>query len=122
MCFIKNSRNRFSQTQLVLLSFKVTICFDSPESSSGHYFKRQYLNKKVIPKYANVKIAHTSPGASVTLKKVQTIRIKGEIKFLYKKKEKLISDLYNIHLQAALEWSSSWYAILDSYTNQSVKN
>jgi hypothetical protein len=91
----------------------VTTCFYSSGSSSGHFFKRQYLNKKVIPKYANVKIAHISPAASLTLTKVQTIRIKGEVKFQYKKKEKLISDLHNIHLQAALKWGSSWYLILD---------
>jgi len=33
------SRNKFSQTHLVLLSFKVTTFFDSAESSSGHYFE-----------------------------------------------------------------------------------
>ena len=39
MCYIKNSRNTFSQTHPVLLSFKVTTCFDSTESLSGRYFE-----------------------------------------------------------------------------------
>jgi len=37
MCYNKNSRKTFSQTQLVILSFKVATCFDSLQSSSGHY-------------------------------------------------------------------------------------
>jgi len=45
MRYIKNSRNKFSQTQLVLLSFKVTTCFDSPQSSSGHYLNRMQKYK-----------------------------------------------------------------------------
>ena len=30
MCYTKNSKNKSSQTQLVLLSLKVSTCFDSP--------------------------------------------------------------------------------------------
>jgi hypothetical protein len=67
----------------------------------------------VIPKYANIKIAHTSPATNITPKKTHITRIKDEIKFLYKKKEKLDSDLYRTHLQAAQEWDSVWYIILD---------
>jgi len=42
------------------------------------------------------------------------MRIKDEIKFLYKKKQKLNNYLYKIHLKAAQEWGNSWYTILDS--------
>jgi len=41
------------------------------------------------------------------------MRIKDEIRFLYKKKQ-LNDTLYKIHLKAAQEWGNSWYIILDS--------
>ena len=78
------------------------------------YFNQQCLIKKVIPKYANIKITYTSPATNVTQKKRHTIWLKDEIKFLYKKKEKLNKDLYNIHLKAAQEWRNTWNIILDS--------
>jgi hypothetical protein len=39
------------------------------------YFNKRCLNKKVVPKYASVKIANTSPASHVTAKKVCTITI-----------------------------------------------
>ena len=78
------------------------------------YFNRQCLNKKVIPKYAYIKVSYTFLATRITSKKVQTIRIKDEVMFLYRKKEKLNTDLHRIHLQASQEWSNSWYIILDS--------
>jgi len=48
MCYTKNSKNKFSQTQLVLLSLKVTTCFDSPESSSGHYLKHMQVYQVAV--------------------------------------------------------------------------
>ena len=53
------------------------------------YFNKQYLLKKVIPKYAKIRFGNSSPAAIVTTKKAQMTRIKDEIKFLFKKKEKL---------------------------------
>jgi len=53
------------------------------------YFNKQCITKKVIPKHVNIKIANTSPASQMTAKKAQLIRIKDEIKFLYKKNEKL---------------------------------
>jgi hypothetical protein len=40
--------------------------------------------------------------------------VKNEIKFLFKKKERLNQELYNAHLKAAQEWGSVWYTILES--------
>ena len=37
----------------------------------------------VIPKYANIKISNTSSVSYITAKKVQVIRVKDEVKFLY---------------------------------------
>jgi hypothetical protein len=56
--------------------------------SANIHFNRQCLIKKVIPQYAKVKIAHTSPAANTTQKKAQIMRIKDEIKFLYVKTTK----------------------------------
>ena len=78
------------------------------------YFNWQFLTKIVIPKYANIKIPCTSPATNVTQEKIQTIRLKDEIKFLYKQKEKLNNDLYRIHLKAAQERGSTWHVSLDS--------
>jgi hypothetical protein len=50
----------------------------------------------------------------MTQKKVHIIRIKDEIKFLYKKKQKLNKGLYNAHLKAALEWGNMWHTIMNS--------
>ena len=47
-----------------------------------------------------------------TQKKVHIMRIKDEIRLLYKKKQKLNNDPYKTHLKAAQEWGNSWYTIL----------
>jgi len=54
------------------------------------YFIRQCLVKEVVPKYASIKVTYTSPASYLTQKKIQTARIKDEIKFLCKKKTTLI--------------------------------
>jgi hypothetical protein len=45
------------------------------------------------------------------------MRTKDEIKFLYKKKQKLNNDLYKNRLKAAQEWGNSRYTIPDSVTD-----
>ena len=77
-------------------------------------FNRQCLTKKVIPKYANVRITYTSPATNIT-QKIHTIRRKDEIKCLYKEKEKLNTDLYNIRLKVAQEWGNTWHIIQDYF-------
>jgi len=57
---------------------------------------------------------YTSPASQMTQKEVHIIRIKDEIKFLRKKKQKLNRDLYNAHLKAAQEWGNMWHTIMDS--------
>ena len=79
------------------------------------YFNKQCLSKSVIPKYANTKFANTSPAAHITTKIAQITRIKDEVKFLYKKKEKLNYGLNKAHLKAAQEWGEGmWETILSS--------
>ena len=70
--------------------------------------------KSLTPKYANVKIPHTSPASKAAQRKAQKICIKEEIKHLYKKKKTLNKTLYKIHLQVALEWGNSWNVIQES--------
>ena len=57
------------------------------------YFNKQCLTKKIVPKYANIRVPNTSPAAHKTQSKAQITQIKEEIKFLYKKKTKLINQL-----------------------------
>jgi hypothetical protein len=80
------------------------------------YFNKQCLNNEIIPNYANIKLPKISPAASKTQKKVHVMRIKDEIRFLYKKKEQLNDTMYKIHLKAAQEWGSMWQIILESVT------
>jgi len=47
---------------------------------------------------------YTSPPSITTQKKIQTTRIREEIRFLYKKKDKVNETLYKTHLLAAWEW------------------
>jgi hypothetical protein len=69
----------------------------------------------VIPKYANLKFTNTSPAAQVTGNKAQILRVKNEIKFLFKRKERLNRELYTVHMKAAAnEWESMWATIQDS--------
>jgi len=53
------------------------------------YFNQQHLKQGVIPKYAQIKVPYTSPAPMTTQKKMQISRIREEIRFLCKKKDKL---------------------------------
>jgi hypothetical protein len=52
--------------------------------------------KKLVPNYAYVKIT-TSEAANKTQTQAQTLSIRNEIKFLYKKKQQLNTQLYHAH-------------------------
>jgi len=64
------------------LNIKVIKCY------ADIFFNRQCLAKKIVPNYANIKAPITSPASRITKNKIHTIRLKDEIKFLYKKKAK----------------------------------
>jgi hypothetical protein len=52
-----------------------------------HLFQQIMLSqRKIIPKYVNIKIVNTPSAAQVMAKKAHITRIKDEIKFLYRKK------------------------------------
>jgi hypothetical protein len=51
--------------------------------------------KRLVPKYAHIKITITSGAAKKT--QTQTLCIKNELKFLYKK-EQLNTQLYHTHI------------------------
>jgi hypothetical protein len=54
------------------------------------YLNKECLVKKVIPGYANIKLSNTSPATRTTQKKVHVMRIKDQLRFLYKKKHIVI--------------------------------
>ena len=82
-------------------------------------FNKQCLSKNLIPKYANIKIPHTSKAASFTQTKIHTTRTKDEIRFLYMKKTQLNKSLYITHLKVAQEWGNTWPLIRD-YIHNSI--
>jgi hypothetical protein len=85
------------------LKVKLTNC------NANVYFNRQCLIRKIVPLYAKkIKIPHTSPAAITTQGKAQLQRIKDEIRYLYKKKQHLNTELYHAHLKAAQEWNGTW--------------
>ena len=49
------------------------------------YFNRQCIKKQQTPSYANMKVPNTSPACKHTQKKLPTIRIKDDIRYLYAK-------------------------------------
>lgn len=95
--------NRYKNTRSKLLKCGANI-----------YFNKKCLINDVTPKYARIKFTNNSPASLRTTIRAQTLRVKNEIKLLYKKKEKLNQDLYTLHLKAALEWGSLWPIIQDN--------
>jgi hypothetical protein len=85
------------------------------------FFNKPCLTKKIVPNYANIKVPATSTAAHKTQSKAQITRIKEEIKFLYKKKDKINKDLYKAHLKVAQEWGNLWHPILQM-VQESVNN
>ena len=57
-----------------------------------------------------MKTTNTSPASQTTAKKSQLIRIKDEIKFVYRKMEKVNQEQF----QTAQEWVSTWYIVQNS--------
>jgi hypothetical protein len=53
--------------------------------NSDIQFNRLCLKKKITPTFATIKLTGKSPAVKSTIGKAQTIRIKEEIKYLYKK-------------------------------------
>ena len=83
------------------IRFKVLKC------CADIFFSRQYLAKKIVSNYANIKVPVTFPASRVRQNKIHTIRLKDEIKFLCRIIEKLNKELYYAHLKAAHEWGNS---------------
>jgi flagella basal body P-ring formation protein FlgA len=86
------------------------------------YFNKQYLTQNLIPTYAKIKVANTSTAAKLTQRKTQILRIKDEIRFLYKKKLQLNKQLYHSHLTAANVWGPAWDTIAEVTHNNINKH
>jgi hypothetical protein len=53
-----------------------------------------------------------------TLQAATKIRITQEVKFLYKKKQILNEELYDLHLACANDWQELWPQILNNIDNK----
>jgi len=73
--------------------------------SANIYFNKQCLHNKLTPNYFQIKDINTSPASQITTHKARTPRIE-ELRFLHKKKETLIRELYGSNLQVAQEWGN----------------
>jgi hypothetical protein len=72
---------------------------------------------KIVPRYVHIRaLTH-----NIAAKKTQTLRMKNEIKFLYKKKQQLNKELCYIHIQSANTWKYTWNNIEKSI-NQKLQN
>jgi hypothetical protein len=85
------------------------------------YFNKQCIAQKITPAYAKIKVAKTSPASTITQQKAQVMRVKDEIKFLYRKKEHINRELYTLHLKAATEWGTLW-DILSKIVHDSTRH
>jgi hypothetical protein len=107
-----HSINRYKDLKIKLINCNANILFN-----------KQCITENIIPAYATLEISRTSSAATTIQRKVQTLRIKEEIKFLYLKKEHLNRELYNTHLQAANEWGPTYMGPhLEQYTPTSSRN
>jgi len=72
------------------------------------YFIRQCLKQHITPSCANIKIPNTSPAHKYTQRKIPTIRVKDEIRYLHAKKQQLNTQLYHLHISLANTWNNMW--------------
>jgi flagellar basal body-associated protein FliL len=79
------------------------------------YKKKQNLNTTLPHPYTqckhmatNIKFPINNEAAKKTLSQTHTLRIKNVIKFLYKKKQNLSTQLYHIHIHNANIWQQTW--------------
>ena len=71
-----------------------------------------------MPKYVNMKLPLNNEAAKKTQKQAQTLRIRNEIKFLYKKKQQLNIQLYHAHIYNANIWQQTWDNIEESINHK----
>jgi hypothetical protein len=81
------------------------------KTNANIWFNKQAITQKVTPNYVKIKVAGTSLQAKRTQRVAELIRIKNELKFLYKKKQTINNQLYSIHLEAATFWDRNWNII-----------
>jgi hypothetical protein len=62
------------------------------------WFNQQAIANHVVANFVEVKVIGNTPSVIKTQKLVANIRIKQELKFLYKKKSNLNIQLYSKHL------------------------
>jgi hypothetical protein len=79
------------------------------------------LKMKIVPRYAHIKTLAHNIATKKTQMHAQTLRIKNEIKFLYKKRQQLNKELRYIHIQNSNTWKYTLNNIEQSI-NQKLQN
>jgi hypothetical protein len=77
------------------------------------------LAYKIIPKYAkiNIKTSNNSEAVKRTETQARKLRVKNEIKTLYKKKLQPNKTLYSLHISNANTWGKTWNTISQNIAN-----
>jgi hypothetical protein len=91
---MENTRIKFIASQAKSIYHYKTIRSKILRCNADISFNKQCLRKNIVPKYANINVPITSNAAHSTQARVSSIRIKDEIKFLYRKKDPLNKKLY----------------------------
>jgi hypothetical protein len=75
--------------------------------------------QKITPKYANINIKTSKylEAAKRTETQTRILRIKNEIKMLYKKKSMLNKALYTLHIKNGNTWKNMWDIIAQNIDN-----
>jgi hypothetical protein len=71
-------------------------------------FNKQCLRQNIIPNYAKVNMKTNNHTAVLAKQKAEILRVKLEVKSLYKKKQRLNSLTYHKHIEVANMWSNIW--------------
>jgi hypothetical protein len=89
------------------------------KTNSAIWFNKVCRQEQLQPIYTHVNVSGTSRQSNNTKKAAVRYRLSQEIKFLYRKKSTLNTQLYKAHLEGANYWISLW-PIVQSSISQKV--
>jgi hypothetical protein len=88
------------------------------KSNAAIWVNKMCRLSHLTSKYINITVNGNNQQSIDTKRMATTYTINQEPKFLYLKKQKLKEQLYQMHLQCAHQWSSTWNHIQDTINNQ----
>jgi hypothetical protein len=86
------------------------------------FFNKECFKHNLIPNCVRFTSPKTSHSQDRTRKKIQTLRLKEEIKFWHIKKQHLNKQLYQVHLKLSNTWGNSWNLIEQSLNEKIRKD